>query len=84
MEQNRDQKECLRCHRKNNPENAYCIYCGAPVRNICTNKTCEVYTSDKTLSDDAVFCPACRTETLFKVYGLVSSPLDITEEDLPF
>lgn len=78
-------KFCLRCHKLNDNHNNYCIYCGTPVRNICTNKVCENYISDETLSNDAVFCPSCGSETLFKVHGLVSCSLDtISEEDLPF
>lgn len=78
------QKTCLRCKHLNDNSNNFCTFCGTPIRNICTNRTCENYLIDKTLADNAVFCPVCGYETLFKVHGLVSSPLEPSEEDLPF
>lgn len=77
-------KKCLRCKHLNNANGNYCIYCGTPIRNICTNRSCDIYLSNTTLTDKAVFCPLCGSETLFKVYGMVNSPLDIPEEELPF
>ncbi|WP_049512376.1 zinc-ribbon domain-containing protein [Streptococcus anginosus] len=77
-------KVCLRCQHVNDEENNFCIKCGAPLKNICTNKRCPNWENAVTLADEAVFCPLCGTETLFKVYGMVSSPLDFSEEELPF
>lgn len=75
---------CLRCQHNNNFENNYCIKCGAPLKNICTNRNCENLQQDIILSDEAAYCPLCGSETLFKTYGLASSPLDVLDDDLPF
>lgn len=77
-------KECLRCHHLNDEENNFCIKCGAPIKNICTNRNCHNCHYDIPLSDEAAFCPLCGSETLFKTYGLASSSLDVLEEGIPF
>jgi hypothetical protein len=77
-------KICLRCQHENDDQNNYCIKCGAPLRNICTNRRCSNWEQDVPLLDEAAFCPLCGSETLFKIYGLASSSLDISDEDLPF
>lgn len=74
-------RECQKCHEQNDDKNNFCAYCGTPLWNICTNKKCPNYENHIYLEDDTVFCPNCGTESLFKIYGLVSSPL---ENDLPF
>lgn len=77
-------KICLRCQHENDGQNNYCIKCGAPLKNICTNRRCSNWEQDVPLLDEAAFCPLCGSETLFKIYGLASSSLDISDEDLPF
>lgn len=77
-------KECLRCHHSNDEQNNFCIKCGAPLKNICTNRHCYNYKNDVVLTEEAAFCPLCGSETLFKTYGLASSSLDVLDDDLPF
>lgn len=77
-------KKCLRCKYNNDDKNNYCIKCGAPLKNVCTNICCSNYENDIQLPDEAAFCPLCGSETLFKTYGIASSSLDIKDEDLPF
>ena len=77
-------KICLRCQHENDDQNNYCIKCGAPLRNICTNRRCSNWEQDVLLTDEAAFCPLCGSETLFKAYGLASSWLGVSGEDLPF
>lgn len=77
-------KVCLRCKHENDEQNNYCINCGAPLKNICTNRNCINLEQNVLLPDEAAFCPSCGSETLFKSYGLTSSYLDIADGDLPF
>lgn len=77
-------KECIRCHHSNDDKNDYCIKCGAPLYNYCTNRHCIACDEKTILPDEAAFCPKCGYETLFKTYGITSSSLDISDEDLPF
>ncbi|HEP1510594.1 TPA: zinc ribbon domain-containing protein [Streptococcus pyogenes] len=77
-------RTCIRCQHKNDVDNNYCIKCGAPLKNVCTNQRCKNYEENIILSDEAAYCPICGSETLFKTYGLASSPLGISDDDLPF
>lgn len=77
-------KTCLRCSHINDDSNNYCIKCGAPLKNICTNRNCESWETGTILSDEAAFCPLCGSETLFKTFGLASSSFDEIDDELPF
>lgn len=77
-------KDCLRCNYSNEDSNNYCIKCGVPLKNICTNRNCENWKKEIILLDEAAFCPQCGSETLFKTFGLASSSIDVLEDELPF
>ena len=76
---------CLRCNTpvEQDWDNfAYCMKCGAPIINTCTDLNC--INSRKMLPVDAAFCPICGNETVFYQYGLVKSNYNDNSEDLPF
>lgn len=82
-------KKCLNCGKPCQPEIGkaeFCIYCGAPLINTCTNNHCT--NSEKSLSLEAVHCPLCGSKTVFKTFGLVVEPKDTkisnVDDDFPF
>ena len=77
-------KKCLNCQTPNDVENNFCTKCGKPLYNTCTYMRCENSLQNKTLSDEAAYCPKCGNETTFKQYGIVSAYNEIKTEDLPF
>ncbi|ASN59787.1 hypothetical protein CG419_03730 [Latilactobacillus curvatus] len=84
-EENTILKKCLRCGTLCSPQkgkNEYCMRCGAPIINMCTNLQCE--NSENFLPVDAVYCPLCGNDTVFHQFSLVSSPNEISDDDLPF
>lgn len=65
---------CVRCGYRPDEKDRYCIQCGAPLQNKCTN--------DGGLLGDpcnqinlphAAFCSKCGAPTLFKQKGLIPS-----------
>lgn len=79
-----DGKQCKKCNHINSYDSNFCIRCGTPLLNICSNPNCSNCQYQIELSDDAAFCPLCGAETVFNKYGLTTSPFNFREEDLPF
>jgi hypothetical protein len=67
-------KPCIRCGRISEEKHKYCIRCGAPLVNRCTNdggllgEPC-----NKINKQNAVFCMECGTYTTFYKAGLLHS-----------
>lgn len=78
--------KCLRCGKDINIPADFCIYCGAPLRNYCTNYQCPE--EGTLLPIDAAYCPYCGSETIFLVNQMVSSSFvekkHLDDDKLPF
>lgn len=72
---------CLRCGNEVMPQIGYyeyCMKCGSPIINSCTNNNC--INVNEELPIDASYCPLCGKETTFFQYGLLGDKT----EDIPF
>lgn len=78
--------KCLRCGKETHVAGDYCIYCGAPLNNFCTNYRCPK--EGVLLPIDAAYCPYCGSETIFLVNQMVSSSFvekkHLDDDKLPF
>lgn len=75
-------KECLKCGNETNPHDDtefFCSQCGAPVVNKCGNYECQAI-----LAGDARYCKLCGSASIFFNYGLFSSILPLSDDELPF
>lgn len=58
---------CLRCHKKDFPENTmFCTYCSTPLINTCTSNEC-----GKINDPYSWYCQYCGAPTLFNENGLL-------------
>lgn len=81
------QVRCIRCLRNCGDKDRFCIDCGAPLVNSCTNRGGLTGEPCKKVNDrEALFCISCGSPTLFQRYGLLSpSPypeIQLEDEDL--
>ncbi|NSL50925.1 hypothetical protein [Calidifontibacillus erzurumensis] len=72
MSDKKEEKICKRCLFKADEKDQYCIRCGAPLINRCTDfKTGGKHYCGFVNRPDARYCAKCGHETVFKQYGLV-------------
>lgn len=75
MDKTRQVQACIRCQRLSDQQDNYCTYCGAPLKNRCTNKGGLLGEPCNKLNHPrAVFCSACGAPTTFYKAGLLSTP----------
>lgn len=71
-----DKKEpptCVRCHRKATETDKYCVSCGAPLYNRCTDSPGLISKGCSYVNPpDAAYCAKCGEETTFKKAGLIT------------
>ena len=69
-------KICSNCGAESyRTESQFCLKCGTalpgkntmPAQNICTNEECEYHKSQWIYPDDARFCDACGSPTVFSI-----------------
>lgn len=75
---------CVRCGHQPDEKDKYCIRCGAPLKNKCTNDGGLLGDPCNTTNPPhAAFCARCGAPTLFKKEGLLISiyPETDREED---
>lgn len=74
MDKAKHMQACIRCRRLADEQDSYCTYCGAPLKNKCTNKGGLLGEPCTKLNHPgAVFCSACGAHTSFYKAGLLSS-----------
>lgn len=72
-------KDCPICeNEETHIEGEYCIICGNPLVNTCSNEEC----SHQILPSNARYCPVCGSETTFYRRGILKA-WDYNEDDLP-
>lgn len=63
---------CMRCYHKAEEKDKYCVLCGAPLINRCTeDKTLLSKGCNKVNRKEAAYCSACGAPTTFNLAGLV-------------
>lgn len=84
-------KNCIFCEKEFNEEDLtaeYCSYCGAPLRNKCSNYSC-----GEDLDDNACFCKYCGSRSIFynadilkpeKIFKLKEAITFTDNDELPF
>ena len=79
----KEQASCVRCGFQTDKNNRYCTRCGAPLKNNCTNDggmlgdPCH-----KVNPQDAAYCFACGSPTIFFKKNLIHSPYKEQEVDI--
>lgn len=86
-------KPCIFCKKEYDETDStteYCSYCGAPLRNRCSDYSCGY-----DLDDDACFCKYCGSPSTFYNAGILTpekifksketvAPIFFVEDELPF
>jgi len=73
MDDKKKDKYCARCNRKAEDGDKFCVGCGAPLINSCTNAgDMFVKKCSKVNRDDAAYCATCGAPTIFHREGLLS------------
>lgn len=68
----KEKKSCIRCFYVAEEKDQYCIRCGAPLINRCSDlKTKGKHGCGHTNRSDAAYCAKCGCETIFKKQGLI-------------
>ncbi len=63
---------CLRCYQRADEKDKYCVKCGSPLVNRCTEeKTLLSKGCNKVNRKDAAYCSSCGAPTVFNLAGLV-------------
>lgn len=79
---------CFRCQHLPGEKDKFCVRCGAPLKNTCTNRGGLLGEPCKKINPpQAVFCASCGAYTTFYKAGILTSPytesnLVHNEEDL--
>ncbi|MFC7391754.1 hypothetical protein [Scopulibacillus cellulosilyticus] len=73
MANNDEYKSCVRCGNVCNAKDRYCIKCGAPLVNRCSDEPGLVSKGCRYVNDpEAAYCARCGEETLFSKHGIVT------------
>ncbi len=73
MSENNEPPTCVRCQRQAAEKDKYCISCGAPLYNRCSDEPGLVSKGCKYVNhSEAAYCAKCGEETTFKKAGLIS------------
>lgn len=66
---------CVRCGNITEKKDAYCIVCGAPLRNKCTDEPGLLSKGCKFVNvSTAAYCAKCGEPTVFNKLGLLADP----------
>ncbi|HHW37018.1 MAG TPA: hypothetical protein GXX18_07255 [Bacillales bacterium] len=72
MSDQKEKKHCIRCHHVAEENDQYCVSCGAPLINRCSDsKTNGKHGCGQTNRPDAAYCAKCGSETVFRKHGLL-------------
>lgn len=72
-EKKKEEVRCVRCNQKAEEKDQYCVICGSPLINRCSEeKTLLSKGCNKINRKEAAYCSACGAPTTFNLSGLVS------------
>ena len=73
MSEKKELPVCIRCHRTGGEKDRFCISCGAPLINRCSDEPGLVSKGCRHVNlPDASYCARCGEETTFKKAGLLT------------
>ncbi|GAA4828909.1 hypothetical protein GCM10023310_02310 [Paenibacillus vulneris] len=74
---------CLRCSKTANENDKFCIDCGAPLQNRCSDEPGLLKKGCSYLNvQNAAFCAKCGEPTLFQLHGLITPIYDNANKPL--
>lgn len=72
MTNKKEEIRCVRCHSIAEEKDRFCVRCGAPLFNRCSNgKTLLSKGCNKVNRREAAYCSSCGAPTVFYLAGLV-------------